>query len=112
MRRGEIWQINLDPTTGADIKKIRPAVIISNDAVGILPLKIIVPVTDWKDRYAQYPWMVSLTPSKDNGLEKHSAADGFLVRSVDQSRLIKSIGKLPVETVDEIVEAVKLCILD
>ena len=36
MRRGEIWLINLDPTIGAEIKKTRPAVIVNDDAVGIL----------------------------------------------------------------------------
>jgi mRNA interferase MazF len=110
MHRGEIWQINLEPTVGAEIKKTRPAVIISSDAVGILPLKIIVPITDWKDRYAQYPWMVSLTPNRENGLEKRSAADGFQVRSLDQSRLVSRLGKLPDEIVDEITGAVKICI--
>ena len=52
MRKGEVWLINLDPTIGAEIKKTRPAVIVSEDAIGILPLKVVVPVTDWKDRYA------------------------------------------------------------
>lgn len=37
MCRGEIWWINLDPTVGAEIKKKRPAVIVSQDAIGILP---------------------------------------------------------------------------
>jgi mRNA interferase MazF len=46
MRRGEIWLINLDPTIGAEIRKTRPAVIVNDDAVGILPLKIVVPVTE------------------------------------------------------------------
>lgn len=62
MRRGEIWLINLDPTIGAEIRKTRPAVIVNDDAVGILPLKIVVPVTEWKDRYAVAPWMVRLDP--------------------------------------------------
>jgi len=44
MRRGEIWLINLDPTIGAEIKKVRPAVIVSDNAIGILPLKVIVPI--------------------------------------------------------------------
>jgi hypothetical protein len=37
MGRGEVWLINLDPTVGAEIKKTRPAVIVNDDAVGILP---------------------------------------------------------------------------
>jgi len=51
MRRGEVWLINLDPAIGAEIKKTRPAVIVNDDSMGILPLKIIVPITEWKARY-------------------------------------------------------------
>ena len=50
MRRGEIWTINLSLTLGAEMQKTRPAVIVNDDEVGILPLKVIVPITDWKDR--------------------------------------------------------------
>lgn len=52
MLRGEVWLINLDPTLGSEIKKTRPAVIVNDDAIGILPLKVIVPITDWKDHYS------------------------------------------------------------
>lgn len=51
MKQSEIWLINLDPTVGAEIKKRRPAIIVNDNALGKLPLKIIVPITDWKDRY-------------------------------------------------------------
>ncbi len=43
MKRGEIWLINLDPTIGAEIAKKRPALIINEDGVGRLPLRIIAP---------------------------------------------------------------------
>ena len=43
MYRGEVWLINLDPTMGAEIRKTRPAVIVSSDAVGVLPLRVVVP---------------------------------------------------------------------
>ncbi len=46
MKQGEIWQINLDPTIGAEIQKVRPAVIVNDNSLGKLPLKIIVPITD------------------------------------------------------------------
>jgi mRNA interferase MazF len=46
MRRGEIWLVNLDPTIGAEIKKTRPTVIVNHDAVGILQLKVIVPIIE------------------------------------------------------------------
>jgi len=44
MRRGEVWLLNLDPTLGAEIKKTRPIVIVSHDSIGILPLRVIVPI--------------------------------------------------------------------
>ena len=50
MKRGEVWLINLDPTIGAEIRKTRPAIIVNDDQFGILPLKVIVPLTDWKDK--------------------------------------------------------------
>lgn len=46
MFRGEIWRINLDPAIGAEIRKTRPVIIVSDDEIVILPLKIIVPITD------------------------------------------------------------------
>ncbi|NCB47644.1 type II toxin-antitoxin system PemK/MazF family toxin [bacterium] len=62
MKQGEIWYINLDPTIGAEIQKVRPAVIFNDNALGKLPLKIIVPITDWKQRYEIAPWMVNHPP--------------------------------------------------
>jgi mRNA interferase MazF len=56
MFRGEIWLVRLDPTEGSEIAKTRPTLIVSNDAIGILPLKVIVPITDWKERYIDRPW--------------------------------------------------------
>ena len=106
MLRGEIWLVNLDPTIGSEIKKTRPAVIVSSDLVSILQLKVIVPVTDWKERYAQAPWMVRINPDEQNGLSKPSAADGLQVRSVSQQRLVKRLGMLTSLQVAQIVQAV------
>ncbi len=105
MRRGEVWLINLDPTVGAEIKKTRPAVIVNDDAIGILPLKVIVPITDWRDRYDIAPWMVRLEPDIENGLDKPSAADAFQVRSVSQMRLIRQVGVLTDSAMTEITGA-------
>ncbi len=105
MHRGEIWLINLDPTIGAEIKKTRPAVIVNDDAVGILPLRVIVPVTEWKNRYSVAPWMVRLEPDVENGLAKPSAADAFQVRSVAQERFVRRLGKLADAAMHEISNA-------
>jgi mRNA interferase MazF len=50
---GEIWLVNFDPTIGTEIKKIRPAIVLSSDAVGKLPIKLAAPITDWKDYFGQ-----------------------------------------------------------
>ena len=105
MRRGEVWLINLDPTVGAEIKKTRPAVIVNDDAIGILPLKVIVPITEWKDRYAVAPWLVRLEPDTENSLDKPSAADAFQVRSVAQERFVRRLGKLSDTAMQEITRA-------
>lgn len=44
MQRSEVWLIDLDPTVGSEIRKTRPAVIVNDNAVGVLPLKVIVPI--------------------------------------------------------------------
>ncbi len=94
MYRGEIWLINLDPTIGSEIKKIRPAIIVSEDSIGILPLRVIVPITNWQERYAIASWMIKIEPSTQNGLQKQSCADTFQVRSVAQQRFIRKLGEL------------------
>jgi mRNA interferase MazF len=106
MRRGEIWLINLDPTVGAEIRKVRPAIVVSSDHVGILPLRIIVPLTSWKDRYALAPWMVRVDLSAQNGLDQPSAADAFQVRSVSETRFVRCLGTLAEQTLRDVVQAV------
>ncbi len=110
INRGDVWLVNLDPTIGQEIKKTRPAVVVSSNSIGKLPLKIIVPITDWKPPYANYPWMVYLEPDKQNGLTQKSGADTFQVRSVDQSRLVKKLGLFPEPVMEEIAAGVAVCI--
>ena len=105
MKQGEIWLVSLDPTIGAEIKKTRPAIIVNDNTLGKLPLKIIVPLTDWKDRYAIAPWMVKLNPNNQNKLSKESAADCFQIRSVAETRCIKKIGEINNEILISIQKA-------
>jgi mRNA interferase MazF len=105
MKQGEIWLINLDPTIGAEIKKTRPAIVVNDDSLGKLPLKIIVPITDWKERYSPAPWMVYLKPDLDNNLLKESAVDCFQIRSIAQESFIRKIGEASLATQEEIKDA-------
>jgi len=102
MKQGEIWLIDLNPTIGAEIKKSRPAVIVNDNSLGKLPLKIIVPVTEWKNKYKVAPWMIKVEPDKKNGLNKNSSIDCFQVRSVSQARFIRKLGIVSDSILDEI----------
>jgi len=108
MRRGEIWLVNLEPTIGAEISKTRPAVIVSKDTVGVLRLKVIVTITEWKKDFAERVWMVRLERNAENGLTKLSGADTFQVRSVSQQRLIQQLGTLSDTAMQEITDALAI----
>lgn len=109
-RRGEVWDVRFDPSLGAEIGKCRPAVVISEDAVGRLPLRIVVPITDWKPAYVEYTWFVHLPPTKSNGLAKDSGADGFQVKSVSLGRFTKKRGVLQASQVEDIAAAIGICV--
>jgi mRNA interferase MazF len=108
MNRSEVWLVSLDPTVGAEITKTRPAVIVSDDSIGILPLRVIVPITGWDRRYASLPWFVRLNPPQGNGLQKSSAADTFQVRSVANQRLVRLLGRLSGGDMERIEEGLAL----
>lgn len=105
MNQSEIWLIDLEPTKGAEIRKTRTDVIINNNKLGKLPLKIIVPITDWKDKYEIAAWMVKISPNPINGLSKVSAIDCFQVRSVSEERLVKKIGNISIVELEQIKNA-------
>ncbi len=108
MRKGEIWLVRLDPTVGDEIGKTRPVVVVSDDEVGILRLKVIVPITAWNDLFSPLDWMVQLEPTSENGLAKLSAADAFQVRSVSQQRFVRQLGTLSETIMEEIAEALTI----
>lgn len=108
--RGEVWSLRFDPVRGAEIGKTRPAVVISPSSVGRLPLRIVVPVTEWKAKYATVPWLIYLKQRQRNGLSKDSAADCFQVKSVAVQRFVTKLGDLRADEVEEISAAVALCV--
>ncbi len=108
MKQGEIWLINLNPTIGSEIKKTRPCVILNNDAIGVLPLKVIAPLTDYKENYEKVLWFVKLQPNRNNGLSKLSVIDLFQVRSVSEERFIRKIGQIYSEELEKVKYALKL----
>ena len=106
MKQGDVWLVDLEPTIGAEIKKTRPAVIISDDAIGKLPLKIIAPITQWKDYFIEAPWMVKIEPTQQNGLVKTSSIDCFQIRSLSQERLNSKIGEVTLDEVNEVKKGI------
>lgn len=91
MRRGEIWLVNLDPTVGSEIKKMRPCVVVSpGEMHDHLRTVIVAPMTT-KSRPA--PFRVGIT---------HGGRKGLIlldqVRSVDKVRLAKKLGAVSAKT--------------
>ena len=108
--RGEIWLVNFDPAVGAEMRKVRPALVISVDSIGRLPLRLIVPLTDWKPQYIAFPWFVLITANVVNGLSKDSGADAFQTKSVSLTRFVRYVGTVIAPQVDEVASAVALCV--
>lgn len=108
MKRGEIWDVVLDPTIGSEMKKTRPCIVVNRDSLAKLPLRIIVPLTEWHDRYAQAPWHVRVEATKATGLALPSSADAFQVRSVSIQRLVKRRGKIPAQLMPQVDAALRL----
>ncbi len=109
-RRGEIWKVRFDPVVAGEMWKDRPAVVVGVDEIRRLKLRIIVPVTGYKKAYDDFPWIVELHPSKENGLTKKSGADCAQVKSVSEERFQECLGYLTEKQIEEIADAVALCI--
>lgn len=105
-RRGEIWLVSFDPTVGQEIQKTRPAVVVSSDAVGRLPIKLVAPLTDWKEYFSPNIWHVRIDPSPANGLSKTSAVDTLQLRGMDRQRFIRRLGQVTPPAMEAIVLAI------
>jgi mRNA interferase MazF len=105
IERGEIWLVNLDPTIGAEIRKTRPVVVVSSDAIGVLPIKLVAPITEWKDHLAQNIWHVKVVPDSTNGLTKTSVVDTLQLRGLDTQRFVQKPGSVSPPVMRSIVAA-------
>ncbi len=109
-QRGEIWLVNLDPTLGAEIRKTRPAVVVSADGLGSLPVRIVAPITAWRSQYAEDLWHLPLPADKHTNLGKPSAVDLLQIRSLDTQRFVHRIGCVHAALLDEIAAAIALVV--
>jgi mRNA interferase MazF len=105
-KRGEIWLVDFNPTRGAEIQKQRPAIVVSSDAIGRLPIKLVAPITGWKTAFAGNLWYVRVIPDRLNGLDKESAVDVLQLRGVDTQRLIRYIGRVAPALMEEVAAAI------
>jgi len=110
INRGDIWLVNLDPTIGKEIRKTRPVIVINSNAIGVLPIRLVAPLTEWKDYFEDNIWHVKIIPDNMNGLTKISAIDTLQLRGVDTQRFIQKIGNISDVIMASIVEAIAIII--
>lgn len=102
MKRREVWWINFEPSIGGEIKKKRPAVIISNDASNKFLNRVqVIPLTSKTDRLYPSEAVVIF-----KGKESKAMADQLA--TVSKLRLFKRAGFLSKEDMRRIEEAVKI----
>ncbi len=101
-RRGEVWWVALDPALGTEIRKTRPAVVVSNDSCNAHGTRVVVlPVTSNVE---------SIYPGEAQILVRGSAARalGDQIRSVDKERLRSRIATLTPEEMTAVDEALRI----
>lgn len=103
IKRFDVFLVNLDPTIGAEIKKTRPAVIISPDSMNLSRLKtvIIAPMTSTiKDNF---PTRI-VTEFKDK--KGQIALDQL--RSIDRTRMVKKLGVIESDAQNKVLELLSI----
>lgn len=110
MRRGEVYLVDLDPAVGSEATKVRPAVLVSNDAAnrsaerngrGVVT---VVPITSNTARIHPFQILIS---AGDGGLTVDSKAQAEQIRSVDVQRLHRRLGSLKEDTVRSLDEVLR-----
>ena len=102
MKRGEIWWVEFDPSVGSEIRKTRPAVIVSNDAANRnLARVVVVPFTSNTGR--QYPGEAIVSVGVQS-----SKAMADQIMAADKSRLKNQLGTLSKPDMVAIEDAIKV----
>ena len=102
MKRGEVWWVEFDPAIGSEIKKTRPAVILSNDLANRhLSRVIVVPVSSSVDKIYPGEALVSV-----GGQRGKAMADQLM--AADKSQLKSSLGALSKLEIQAVEGAVAL----
>jgi mRNA interferase MazF len=103
-RRGAVHYIQFDPAVGHEIRKMRPAVIISNDHMNELASTILVmPITG--GHFTYYHWIPLKPP--EGGIKKPSSIVTEQIRAVDKRRVKRRLGTVSPETMAKIEDAIR-----
>lgn len=102
MKRGEVWWVRFEATVGGEVKKSRPAVIVSNDAANRYLNRVqVVPLSTRVGKV--YP---SETLVRVRG-NKHKAMADQLT-TVSKFRLQNRVGRLSTQEMDAVAQAIKV----
>ncbi len=95
MRKGEVWQVNLNPVKGSEQVGIRPVLIVSGDLLNeYAPVVWVCPLTT---KIKNYKGNVLLKPNKLNGLKKESEILNLHLRAISKDRLVMQVGEITKE---------------
>lgn len=101
-RRGDVYWVNLDPVVGTEIRKTRPAVVVSNDSCNRHGTRVVVvPITSNVDSLYPGEAIVEVKGKRGRAL-------GDQIRSIDRSRLKSRAGRLTVEEMSRVDEALAI----
>jgi mRNA interferase MazF len=101
-RLGSIWLVSFDPSIGTEIRKTRPAVIISGTAFNQRSKVTVLPITSANPSDRLLPVIVPLVPSVTNGLNSNSFVVCVDPMTFDKRRLIQCLGQIEPNQLEEI----------
>lgn len=101
-RLGSIWLVNFDPSIGTEIRKTRPAVIISGTSFNQRRKVTVLPITSANPSDRLRPVIVPLILSLNNGLGNNSFVVCVDPMTFDKRRLIQCLGEIELDQLQEI----------